>query len=421
MKIYAVGGAIRDTLLGLALKDRDYVVVGATPEQMAARGFRPVGKDFPVFLHPQTHEEYALARTERKTAAGYHGFVFHYAPDVTLEEDLARRDLTVNAMAREVDVDGTLIGPIVDPYGGQADVAARVFRHVGEAFAEDPVRVLRIARFAARFADFTVAPETLVLMRQMVDAGEVDALVPERVWQEISRGLMEATPSRMFTLLRECGALARILPEVDRLYGVPQRADYHPEVDTGVHVMMVLDHAAKHGYALPVRFAALTHDLGKGTTPADILPRHIGHEGRSVDLLKPLCERLRVPNECRDLAVMVAREHGNIHRVREMGAAALVRLLERCDAIRKPARFAEALQACESDARGRLGFESSAYPQADRLRTVLIAVRAVDAGAVAAEHAAHPARIKDAVHQARVAAAAAALGEAAEDAVKASE
>jgi tRNA nucleotidyltransferase (CCA-adding enzyme) len=411
VKIYAVGGAIRDALLGLALKDRDYVVVGATPEQMAARGFRPVGKDFPVFLHPQTHEEYALARTERKTAAGYHGFVFHYEPDVTLEEDLARRDLTVNAMAREVDVDGTLIGPIFDPYDGQRDLEARVFRHVGAAFTEDPVRVLRIARFAARFADFTVAPETLALMRQMVDAGEVDALVPERVWQEISRGLMEAQPSRMFTLLRECGALARILPEVDRLYGVPQRADYHPEVDTGVHVMMVLDHAAKHGYALPVRFAALTHDLGKGTTPADILPRHIGHEGRSVDLLKPLCERLRVPNECRDLAVMVAREHGNIHRVREMGAAALVRLLERCDAIRKPGRFAEALQACESDARGRLGFESSAYPQAERLRTVLIAVRTVDAGAVAAEYAAQPARIKDAVHQARVAAASAALGE----------
>lgn len=411
MNIYAVGGAIRDDLLGLPIKDRDYVVVGATPEQMAARGFRPVGKDFPVFLHPQTRAEYALARTERKTAAGYHGFVFHYAPDVTLEEDLARRDLTVNAMARLVAPDGGLTGPVVDPYHGREDLQARVFRHVGPAFAEDPVRILRIARFAARFVDFSVAPETLALMRDMVSAGEVDALVPERVWQEMARGLMEAKPSRMFDVLRECGALARILPEVDCLWGVPQRADYHPEVDTGVHVMMVLDHAAAQNYALPVRFAALTHDLGKGTTAANILPRHIGHEGRSVDLLKPLCKRLRVPNECRDLAVLVAREHGNIHRVREMGAAALVRMLERCDGIRKPARFAEALQACESDARGRLNFEKQAYPQAERLRIALVAARAVDAGAVATAFAAQPAKIKEAVHQARVAAVARALGE----------
>ena len=409
MKIYAVGGAIRDALLGLPVKDRDYVVVGATPEQMVARGFRPVGKDFPVFLHPETQAEYALARTERKTAAGYHGFVFHYAPDVTLEEDLARRDLTVNAMAREVSPDGSLTGVIVDPYKGQQDLEARIFRHVGPAFSEDPVRILRIARFAARFTAFSVAQETLQLMREMVAAGEVDALVPERVWQEVARGLMEAKPSRMFNLLRECGALARILPEVDRLYGVPQTAEHHPEVDTGIHVMMVVDHAAHQGYKLPVRFAALTHDLGKGTTPADVLPRHIGHEGRSVDLLKPLCDRLRVPNECRDLAVMVAREHGNIHRVREMGAAALVRLLERCDGIRKPERFAEALQACEADARGRLGFETSAYPQADRLRVALLAARAVDAGAVAARYADKPAGIKEAVHQARVKAVEAAL------------
>lgn len=409
MEIYTVGGAIRDGLLGLPVQDRDYVVVGATPEQMAARGFRPVGKDFPVFLHPSTQEEYALARTERKTAAGYHGFVFHYAPDVTLEEDLARRDLTVNAMAQAIAPDGTQVGPIVDPYDGQGDLAARIFRHVGPAFNEDPVRILRLARFAARFVDFTVAEETMTLMRGMVAAGEVDALVPERVWQELARGLMEARPSRMFAVLRECGALARILPEVDALFGVPQRADYHPEIDTGVHVMMVTDHAAAAGYALPVRFAALTHDLGKAETPADVLPRHIGHEGRSVDLLKPLCERLRVPNDCRDLAVMVAREHGNIHRVREFGAAALVRLLERCDALRKPARFAEALQACESDARGRLGFEANPYPQAERLRLALVAARSVDAGAVAAQFAAQPARIKDAVHDARVAAVAAAL------------
>ena len=401
MKIYTVGGAIRDALLGLPVQDRDYVVVGATPEQMVAQGFRPVGKDFPVFLHPKTQEEYALARTERKTAAGYHGFKFYYAPDVTLEEDLARRDLSVNAMAREVTPNGELTGPIIDPYGGRDDLAARVFRHVGEAFVEDPVRILRLARFAARFDDFTVAPETSALLARMVAAGEADALVPERVWQELARGLMEHKPSRMFAVLRECGALARILPELDLLWGVPQRAEYHPEIDTGVHVMMVLDYAAMRGYALPVRFAALTHDLGKGTTPADILPRHIGHEGRSVELLKPLCERLRVPNDCRDLALLVAREHGNLHRVMEFGAAALVKLFERCDAMRKPARFAEALQACESDARGRLGLEKQPYPQAERLRIALVAARAVDAGAVAAQ-APSPGQIKVSVHRARV-------------------
>ncbi len=412
MNIYAVGGAIRDELLGMPVQDRDYVVVGATPEQMIAKGFRPVGKDFPVFLHPDTHEEYALARTERKTSAGYHGFQFFYAPDVTLEEDLARRDLTVNAMAREVTPDGDLIGPVIDPFDGQADLKNRVFRHVSDAFLEDPVRILRVARFSARFTDFTVAPETMALMRKMIEAGEVDALVPERVWQEVSRGLMEKKPSRMFEVLRECGALARILPEIDALYGVPQRADYHPEVDTGVHVMMVVDHAAAQNYALSVRFAALTHDLGKATTPEDVLPRHIGHEGRSVDLLKPLCERLRVPNECRDLALLVAREHGNIHRVMETKAAGIVRLFERCDALRKPARFAEALQACESDARGRLGFEARAYPQAERLRVALVAARAVDAGAVAKAYENEPAKIKDAVHRERVRAVAKALNEA---------
>ena len=411
MNIYAVGGAIRDELLGVPVQDRDYVVVGATPEQMVSQGYRPVGKDFPVFLHPQTHEEYALARTERKTAAGYHGFQFFYAPDVTLEEDLARRDLTINAMAREVRPDGVLTGPVIDPFNGQADLQARVFRHVSDAFLEDPVRILRVARFAARFTDFTVAPETMALMRKMVEAGEVDALVAERVWQEVSRGLMERRPSRMFEVLRECGALARILREIDALYGVPQRADYHPEVDTGVHVMMVVDHAAVRGYALAVRFAALTHDLGKATTPEDVLPRHIGHEGRSVDLLKPLCERLRVPNDCRDLALLVAREHGNIHRVMDTGAAGVVRLLERCDAIRKPGRFAEALQACESDARGRLGFEAREYPQAERLRVALVAARAVDAGAVAKGLGDRPELIKEAVQRERVRVVAVALGE----------
>jgi len=414
MNIYAVGGAIRDELLGMPVQDRDYVVVGATPEQMVAKGFRPVGKDFPVFLHPETHEEYALARTERKTSAGYHGFQFFYAPDVTLEDDLARRDLTVNAMAREVTPDGELIGPVIDPFNGQDDLKHRVFRHVSDAFLEDPVRILRVARFSARFTGFAVAPDTLALMRKMVGAGEVDALVPERVWLEVSRGLMEKKPSRMFDVLRECGALARILPEVDALYGVPQRADYHPEVDTGIHVMMVVDHAAAQNYALAVRFAALTHDLGKATTPDDVLPRHIGHEGRSVDLLKPLCERLRVPNECRDLALLVAREHGNIHRVMETKAAGIVRLFERSDALRKPARFAEALQACEADARGRLGFEANAYPQAERLRQGLVAARAVDAGAVAKTYENDPAKIKDAVHRERVRAVAKALGEAAD-------
>ncbi|KVQ98601.1 multifunctional CCA addition/repair protein [Burkholderia ubonensis] len=409
MRVYAVGGAIRDELLGVPVQDRDYVVVGATPEQMVAQGFKPVGKDFPVFLHPRTHEEYALARTERKTAAGYHGFQFYYAPDVTLDEDLARRDLTINAMAREVSPDGSLAGPVIDPFDGQADLRARVFRHVSDAFVEDPVRILRIARFAARFTGFTVADDTLALMRRMVDAGEVDALVAERVWQELARGLMEARPSRMFDALRECGALARILPEVDALWGVPQRADYHPEVDTGVHVMMVVDHAAKQGYSLAVRFAALTHDLGKATTPEDVLPRHIGHEGRSVDLLKPLCDRLRVPNECRDLALVVAREHGNMHRVMEMGAAALVRLFERTDALRKPARFAEMVQACEADARGRLGLDTQPYPQAERLRVALVAARGVDAGAIARGVGADTAKIKDAVHRARIQAVARAL------------
>ncbi|EHP40761.1 multifunctional tRNA nucleotidyl transferase/2'3'-cyclic phosphodiesterase/2'nucleotidase/phosphatase [Cupriavidus basilensis OR16] len=410
MQVYAVGGAIRDALLGLSSQDRDYVVVGATPAGMEAEGYKPVGKDFPVFLHPRTREEYALARTERKTAAGYKGFSFYCAPDVTLEDDLVRRDLTINAMAQAVGDDGALTGPVIDPYGGQRDLAARLFRHVSDAFAEDPVRILRVARFAARFHDFMVAPETLVLMRRMVGAGEVDALVAERVWQELARGLMEARPSRMFEVLRECGALARLLPELDRLWGVPQRADYHPEVDTGVHVMMVVDTAAAMGTSLPVRFAALMHDLGKGTTPEDVLPRHIGHEQRSVQLLEAVCKRLRVPTDCRDLAVVVAREHGNIHRCGEFGAAALTRLLERCDALRKPARFAEALQACEADARGRLGFEAREYPQTARLMTALEAAASVDAGAVALECAGDPGLIKDRVRAARVEAVAAKLG-----------
>ncbi len=402
LDVYAVGGAIRDALLGLPVQDRDYVVVGATPEAMEARGFRAVGKDFPVFLHPVTQAEYALARTERKTAAGYKGFSVYYAPDVTLEDDLIRRDLTINAMAQRVAEDGALVGPVIDPYGGQADLASRTFRHVSDAFMEDPVRILRLARFAARFADFHVAPETNALMQRMVQAGEVDALVPERVWQEIARGLMETHPQRMFAVLRDCGALARLLPELDRLWGVPQRADYHPEVDTGIHTMMVIETAAAMGTSLPVRFAALVHDLGKGTTPDDVLPRHIGHEERSVPMIEDVCQRLRVPTDCRELALVVAREHGNIHRSDGFDAKALVRLLERCDALRKPDRFRQALQACEADARGRLGFEDRSYPQTERLLRALQAASSIDAGAVAKRYAEHPVHIKQAVHQARI-------------------
>jgi tRNA nucleotidyltransferase (CCA-adding enzyme) len=397
VKIFAVGGAVRDELLGLPVQDRDWVVVGATPEQMVATGFKPVGKDFPVFLHPQTREEYALARTERKTAPGYKGFVFHADAGVTIEDDLARRDLTINAVAKAED------GSFIDPYHGRADLAAKVLRHVSSAFVEDPVRVLRVARFAARFADFTVADETMALMRAMVDNGEVDHLVPERVWQELSRGLMEATPSRMFETLRACGALKKILPEVDRLWGVPQRADYHPEVDTGIHVMMVIDVAARMKLPLTARFAALTHDLGKGTTPADVLPRHIGHELRSVSLLGPLCERLRVPAECRDLALLVARFHGDIYKIDQLRPKTIVTILERCDVFRRPERFDELIDACEADFRGRLGFESRDVPQSQAWRYGSAAARAVDAGFIAGA-CADPAQIPLRIHEARVAA-----------------
>lgn len=397
MRIYCVGGALRDELLGLPVQDRDWVVVGTTPADMVARGFQPVGRDFPVFLHPETHEEYALARTERKTAPGYAGFVFHAAADVTLEEDLARRDLTINAMARGED------GTLVDPYGGRADLERKILRHVSPAFAEDPVRILRLARFAARFADFSVAPETLRLMQQMVNNGEVDALVAERVWQELARGLMEKTPARMFETLRACGALAKLLPELDRLWGVPQRADFHPEVDTGVHVMMVIDMAARLGLSLPARFAALTHDLGKGETPADILPRHIGHELRSATLLEPLCERLRVPANCRDVARLVARFHGDMGKVAELRPETRVKILERCDALRRPARFEEILGACEADYRGRLGYDNRAYAAAPLWRSTLSAVQSVDAGAIA-RACADPAQIPARVHEARIAA-----------------
>ncbi len=422
MKTYLVGGAVRDALLGLAMQDRDWVVVGASPQALVDLGYLPVGRDFPVFLHPNSKEEYALARTERKTAPGYKGFAVHASPEVTLEEDLARRDLTINSIAVPAD-SARARGPfdinkwqapgaLVDPFGGQADLAAKVLRHVTPAFREDPVRILRVARFAARFTEFSVAPDTQALMREMVHAGEVDHLVAERVWQELSKGLMEAQPSRMFAVLRDCGALARLLPELDRLWGVPQRADYHPEIDTGIHVMLVLDMAARLQASLPVRFACLTHDLGKGTTPLDVLPRHIGHEERSARLLKGVCQRLRVPVECKELADVVAREHGNIHRSGDLSAAAVVRLLERCDAFRKPARFSDVLLACECDARGRLGFADNPYPQAQRLAMALQQAQTVATHLIAANAQSTGAsgpKIGEMIHQARVVAVASAL------------
>jgi tRNA nucleotidyltransferase (CCA-adding enzyme) len=397
MEVYIVGGAVRDELLGRTIADRDHVVVGATPQAMLEMGFRPVGKDFPVFLHPATKEEYALARSERKTGPGYHGFAFNAAPDVSLADDLARRDLTINAMARAAD------GTLVDPFHGRHDLEARILRHVGPAFAEDPVRILRVARFAARLADFSVAPETVELMRGMVASGEVDHLVAERVWQELARGLMEAVPSRMFEVLRDCGALTRLLPEVDALFGVPQRADYHPEIDTGVHTMMVVDESARLEFSLPVRFAALTHDLGKATTPADILPRHHGHEARSVRLAAALCERLRVPNECRDLALLAARYHGDIHRADELRPSTLVALLEQTDALRRPERFRRLLEVCRCDFNGRLGWAGRPYESDSLLLAVLAAARTVDARAIAVA-CADKANLPGMIHAARVAA-----------------
>ncbi len=398
-RLYLVGGAVRDALLREPAGDRDWVAVGARAEELAALGYVPVGRDFPVFLHPGTHEEVALARTERKTARGYHGFEFHADPSVTLEDDLRRRDLTINAMAQDAD------GRVIDPWGGQADLQARILRHVSPAFAEDPVRILRLARFAARWPDFTVAPETMDLCRQMVQAGEVDALVPERVWQELCKGLMERRPSRMLAVLRDCSALERLLPEVNRLWGVPQSAQHHPEVDTGIHLMMVLDTAAQVKASLPVRFAALCHDLGKGLTPKDQWPRHLGHEGRSARLLEELSLRLRVPQECRELAAIVAREHGHIHASLGLSAAATVRLLDRLDAWRRPQRLGEILLACECDARGRLGREQDAYPQAARLLEAHRQACAVNTTAIAELAAAQGLKgpeIGQRIHQARI-------------------
>jgi tRNA nucleotidyltransferase (CCA-adding enzyme) len=406
LKTYLVGGAVRDGLLGITGADRDWVVVGSTPQAMVALGFTPVGKDFPVFLHPQTHEEYALARTERKTAPGYKGFVVHASPEVTLEEDLARRDLSINAIAQADD------GTLIDPFGGQLDVQHKVLRHVTDAFREDPVRILRVARLAARYPDFSVAPATMTLMQDMVAAGEVDALVSERVWQELAKGLMAAQPSRMLQVLRECRALRILLPEVDRLYGVPQPPEHHPEIDTGVHLEMVLDETARVNAPLEVRFAALCHDLGKGTTAKELLPRHIGHEERSVRLLRGLCERWRVPVHCKELAEVVAREHGHIHGAMSFGAEALLRLLIRCDAIRRPDRFVRILMACECDARGRLGLRQRDYPQSAHLQTMLDAALSVDTAnmsALAIQQGLSGMEVGQRIEQARVKAIAVAL------------
>ncbi|HYW75409.1 MAG TPA: multifunctional CCA addition/repair protein [Gammaproteobacteria bacterium] len=397
MQVYLVGGAVRDRLLGQPGGDRDWVVVGATAEAMLEKGYRPVGKDFPVFLHPDTGEEYALARTERKVAPGYHGFEFHAAPDVTLEQDLERRDLTINAMAE----DGQ--GNVVDPFGGQEDLAARRLRHVSSAFREDPVRILRVARFAARFVPlgFSVAPETLALMREMVEAGEADHLVPERVWAELARACAEPAPEAFVEVLRECGALNRILPEVDALFGVPQSPQWHPEIDTGAHLLLALAAAARAGEDPETVFAVLVHDLGKGVTPQDVLPRHLGHEARGVPLVRRLCERLGVPNGWRDLAIAVTREHLNVHRAFELKPATVIRLLTAVDAWRRPERFARFLAACRSDARGRAGNEGAAYEQADYLEAVRAEAAPVRVGT---EGLSGP-EIGEAIEQARVAVA----------------
>jgi tRNA nucleotidyltransferase (CCA-adding enzyme) len=395
LDVYCVGGAVRDELLGLQVKDHDYVVVSSSAEEMLRLGYKPVGKDFPVFLHPKTHDEYALARTERKTGKGYKGFTVYASPDVTLEEDLARRDFTMNAIAKSAS------GDLVDPYHGQRDIQQKVIRHVGDAFVEDPVRILRAARFAARYADFSIAPETMQLMQQMVADGEVDALVSERVWQELARGLMENKPSRMIEVLNACGALQKIIPELACLWGVPQTEKHHPEVDTGIHVMMSLDYAAKQNFSLPVRYAVLMHDLGKGTTPDDILPRHIGHDDRGAELVKLVNKRLRVPNECKELAYIVAKFHIKAHQVMHMKPSTLLKFLIDLDAIRQGERFEGFINACEADSRGRLGREQVPLPEVDVMRRALQAAMDINAGEIAAQYD-EPEAIKQAIYDARL-------------------
>jgi tRNA nucleotidyltransferase (CCA-adding enzyme) len=397
MQVYLVGGAVRDALLGLPVKERDWVVVGGTREALLRLGYREVGRDFPVFLHPDSHEEYALARLERKVAPGYRGFTVEFGPEVTLEEDLARRDLTINAIAQAGD------GSLLDPFGGRRDIEARVLRHVSPAFVEDPVRVLRVARFAARFASlgFKVAPETSELMRAMVERGELDALVAERVWQETEKTLRETAPAVFFGVLRDCGALRVVYPEIDALFGVPQPAKWHPEIDTGTHTLMVLEQAALLSTDPKVRFAALVHDLGKGTTPRAEWPSHTGHEERSVALIECLSARLRLPGEYRELGVIVARHHGNVHRAFELRPKTILDMLERADAFRRPERFAQMLLACEADSRGRLGLEGAPYPQRNYLQAARDAAAAIKPSAEdIAEHAGF--KIAERLHERRL-------------------
>ena len=398
MQVYLVGGAVRDELLGVPVRERDWCVVGATPAEMIANGFKPVGKDFPVFLHPETNEEYALARTERKTAKGYHGFAFNTSPDVTIEDDLSRRDLTINAIAQDAD------GNIVDPHDGKRDIENRVLRHVSGAFVEDPVRILRVAKFRARFdvRGFRIADETMAMMRDIVADGEADALVPDRVWRETEEALAGPAPRLYFETLRECNALRAIFPEIDALFGVPQPEQWHPEIDTGLHTMMALEQVSKSSAAVDVRFAVLVHDLGKATTRQSDLPKHPGHELRGVKLIRRLAERMPVPGDCRDLAVLVAEFHTHCHRASELRDTTMLKVLERTDAFRRPERFEKFLLACEADARGRKGLEHRDYPQADLLRTAFRAANSVDAGAIAAGHAG--AAIKEEIRKARAAA-----------------
>jgi len=399
IEVYLVGGAVRDRLLGLPHEDRDFVVVGATAEDLIGQGFRQVGKDFPVFLHPQTKEEYALARTERKTGPGYRGFRVHAHPGVTLEEDLRRRDLTINALAEDEQ------GNLIDYYGGRWDLENRVLRHVSPAFAEDPVRLLRVARYAARYSElgFTIADETMALMRVMVEKGETDALVPERVWQELVKALAELEPSRFFDVLRESGALSRLFPEIDRLFGIPQAEKWHPEIDSGIHTLMVLDMAARLSPDPEIRFAALTHDLGKGTTPSEILPHHKGHEGRSLDLIEGLCNRLKAPRRFCELARMVARYHGMAHKIDELHPGTVLDMFQGLDAFRRPERFEQALTAFEADFRGRGGYQERAYPQATRMRRLLATVSSLNVGAIVAAEP-EPVRIPGRIRDARISA-----------------
>jgi tRNA nucleotidyltransferase (CCA-adding enzyme) len=396
MQVYLVGGAVRDERLGIPVNERDWCVVGATPADLTDKGYKQVGRDFPVFLHPESGEEYALARTERKTAAGYHGFEFLTSPDVTIEDDLGRRDLTINAIAQDAD------GNIVDPYGGINDIDNRILRHVSSAFIEDPVRVLRVARFAARFAalGFRIAPETMQLMRSMVTDGEVDALVPDRVWKETESALAGNNSRVFFEVLRECGALRVLFPEVDVLFGIPQPEKWHPEIDTGLHVMMVLEQAEKLSTDLEVRFAALVHDLGKGTTPKRVWPSHAGHEQRGVKMIRSFAKRLPVPNSCRDLGMLAAEYHTHCHRAYELRADTILRVLESTDAFRRPGRFEQFLLSCEADARGRKGMEARDYSQAALFRGALAAALGVDTAGIAAGNEGN--RIPKAIRKARL-------------------